>query len=42
MTTVRVAIVDDHELFRSGVRAELADALELVGQARHRRGGDRR
>ena len=33
MTTVRVAIVDDHELFRSGVRAELADALELVGQA---------
>ena len=31
--TVRVAIVDDHELFRSGVRAELADALELVGQA---------
>ena len=31
--SVRVAIVDDHELFRSGVRAELADALELVGQA---------
>jgi len=31
--SVRVAIVDDHELFRSGVRTELADALELVGQA---------
>jgi DNA-binding NarL/FixJ family response regulator len=31
--SVRVAIVDDHELFRSGVRAELTDALELVGQA---------
>ena len=31
--SVRVAIVDDHELFRSGVRAELADALDLVGQA---------
>jgi DNA-binding NarL/FixJ family response regulator len=33
MTGVRVAIVDDHELFRSGVRAELTDALDLVGQA---------
>jgi DNA-binding NarL/FixJ family response regulator len=31
--TTRVAIVDDHELFRSGVRAELADALELAGEA---------
>jgi len=31
--SVRVAIVDDHELFRSGVRAELTDALTLVGQA---------
>jgi DNA-binding NarL/FixJ family response regulator len=31
--SVRVAIVDDHELFRSGVRAELADALTLVGEA---------
>ena len=31
--SIRVAIVDDHELFRSGVRTELADALELVGQA---------
>jgi DNA-binding NarL/FixJ family response regulator len=33
MSGVRVAIVDDHELFRSGVRAELSDALDLVGQA---------
>ena len=33
MSGVRVAIVDDHELFRSGVRAELTDALDLVGQA---------
>jgi DNA-binding NarL/FixJ family response regulator len=31
--TIRVALVDDHELFRSGVRAELTDALELVGEA---------
>ena len=31
--TVRVAVVDDHELFRSGVRAELASALELAGEA---------
>jgi DNA-binding NarL/FixJ family response regulator len=35
---VRVAIVDDHRVFRSGVRAELADAvaagrLEIVGEA---------
>ena len=31
--TIRVAIVDDHELFRSGVRAELAHPLLLVGEA---------
>ncbi len=31
--TVRVALVDDHALFRSGVRAELAEALVLVGEA---------
>ncbi len=35
---VRVVIVDDHRVFRSGVRAELADAaatgrLEIVGEA---------
>ena len=30
---VRVAVVDDHELFRSGVRAELASALDLAGEA---------
>ena len=28
---VRVLIVDDHELFRSGVRSELRDDLEIVG-----------
>jgi DNA-binding NarL/FixJ family response regulator len=30
---VRVFIVDDHELFRSGVRAELARRHEIVGEA---------
>lgn len=29
----RVFLVDDHALFRAGVRAELADAVELVGEA---------
>lgn len=31
--TVRVVIVDDHRLFRSGVRAELGDTVEVVGEA---------
>ena len=30
---VRVFVVDDHELFRSGVRAELARSHEIVGDA---------
>jgi DNA-binding NarL/FixJ family response regulator len=29
----RVAIVDDHGLFRAGVRAELEDRVDLVGEA---------
>jgi DNA-binding NarL/FixJ family response regulator len=29
----RVATVDDHGLFRAGVRAELEDHVELVGEA---------
>ena len=29
----RVVIVDDHGLFRSGVRAELGDLVEVVGEA---------
>jgi DNA-binding NarL/FixJ family response regulator len=29
----RVILVDDHELFRTGVRAELASAVEVVGEA---------
>jgi DNA-binding NarL/FixJ family response regulator len=29
----RVVIVDDHQLFRSGVRAELGEELEVVGDA---------
>ena len=33
MTGLRVALVDDHRLFRSGVRAELGDAVEVVGEA---------
>ncbi|HEX9358115.1 MAG TPA: response regulator transcription factor, partial [Streptosporangiaceae bacterium] len=29
----RVVIVDDHGLFRSGVRSELGDQVEVVGEA---------
>lgn len=29
----RVFLVDDHHLFRSGVRAELGEAVEVVGEA---------
>lgn len=29
----RVFLVDDHQLFRSGVRTELGDAVEIVGEA---------
>jgi DNA-binding NarL/FixJ family response regulator len=29
----RVALVDDHRLFRAGVRAELGDAVDVVGEA---------
>lgn len=31
--TIRVFLVDDHRLFRSGVRAELDDRVEVVGDA---------
>ena len=31
--TRRVVLVDDHDLFVAGVRAELGDAVEVVGQA---------
>lgn len=33
MTVARVFIVDDHPLVRSGVRTELGDAVEVVGEA---------
>ncbi|GAA4226213.1 DNA-binding NarL/FixJ family response regulator [Streptosporangium album] len=33
MSSVRVLIVDDHRLFRSGVRAELGDSIEVIGEA---------
>jgi DNA-binding NarL/FixJ family response regulator len=33
MSLVRVVIVDDHRLFRSGVRAELDGLVEVVGEA---------
>ena len=33
MTDTRVVLVDDHQLFRAGVRAELAGACEIVGEA---------
>ena len=29
----RVVLVDDHELFRAGVRNELADVVEIIGEA---------
>ncbi len=31
---LRVVIVDDHDLFRAGVRTELGDRVEVVGEAR--------
>jgi DNA-binding NarL/FixJ family response regulator len=31
--TVRVVLVDDHRMFRTGVRAELGPAVEVVGEA---------
>ena len=33
MSGLRVVLVDDHELFRSGVRAELATQVDVVGEA---------
>ena len=30
---VRVVLVDDHDLFRTGVRTELAESVEVVGEA---------
>ena len=33
MTEPRVVIVDDHKLFRSGVRAELEPLLEILAEA---------
>jgi DNA-binding NarL/FixJ family response regulator len=33
VTAVRVVLVDDHRLFRAGVRAELGDGIEVVGEA---------
>ncbi len=31
--STRVYLVDDHDLFRAGVRAELSDGIEIVGDA---------
>jgi DNA-binding NarL/FixJ family response regulator len=33
MTRLRVVLVDDHAMVRSGMRAELGDAVEVVGEA---------
>ena len=33
MNRVRVVLVDDHRLIRSGVRTELGDAVDVVGEA---------
>jgi len=30
---IRVVLVDDHELFRAGVRGELAGLVDIVGEA---------
>ncbi|HTN56431.1 MAG TPA: DNA-binding response regulator, partial [Microbacterium sp.] len=30
---IRVVIVDDHSIFRSGLRADLDDSVEVVGEA---------
>jgi DNA-binding NarL/FixJ family response regulator len=32
-TRVRVVLVDDHRMFRTGVRAELGETVEIVGEA---------
>jgi len=32
-TRPRIVVVDDHRLFRSGVRAELGHSVEVVGEA---------
>ena len=31
--TIRVVLVDDHAIFRSGLRADLSDDLVIVGEA---------
>jgi DNA-binding NarL/FixJ family response regulator len=33
VTRRRVVLVDDHELFRAGVRTELSNAVDIVGEA---------
>ena len=33
MSEPRVAIVDDHALFRAGVRSELQDQVDIAGEA---------
>ncbi|MDQ3156561.1 MAG: response regulator transcription factor [Actinomycetota bacterium] len=33
MTKLRVAIVDDHAMFRAGVRSEIKDAVDIVAEA---------
>lgn len=33
MTAARVFLVDDHQMFRAGVKAELGDRVEVVGEA---------
>ena len=41
MSPTRVFLVDDHQLFLSGVRAELGDEVEVVGSASDVDAGDR-
>ena len=32
MTRIRIALIDDHQLFRSGLRAELGTEFDIVGE----------
>ena len=33
MSAIRVVVVDDHALVRAGVKAEIADHVDVVGEA---------
>ncbi len=33
LSPIRVFVVDDHDIFRAGIRAELPDSIEVIGDA---------